>query len=244
MGWARTRSRPFIIGHRGASADAPENTLAAFALAKAQGADGIELDVQLSADGWPVVLHDFSLDRTSSGRGKVSDFSLSELQELEVGIGQNLPALAEVFEQFGSDFLYNIELKSTSVWDMDLVTAVANCVQAYRLEAQVLISSFNLFIVQQAKRKFAKETMVAHLWHKRGGRLKQNFIPVAADHPHHLQVDEAYMVWANKRSLPVNVWTVDDLFEARRLAALGVQAIITNHPQRIREGLYEDQSHS
>lgn len=244
MDWCRDCSRPFIIGHRGASAEAPENTLAAFALAQAQSADGIEFDVQLSADGWPVVIHDFTLDRTTSGQGRVSDYSLVDLKKMDAGSGETIPTLAEVFEQCGSDFLYNIELKSASYHNRDLVTAVADTIKTHQLNRQILISSFNPFIIKQAKQKFPKNMMIAHLWQQKGGRFKQTLIPVTADHPLAERVDESYMAWARQRPLRVHVWTVDEVTEAHRLANLGVQAIITNQPQKIREGLYEDQGHS
>ena len=98
--WA-SGQRPFIIGHRGASAEAPENTLVAFLLAQAQGADGIEFDVQLSADGCPVVIHDGNLARTTNGRGQVQDFTVAALQKLDAGHGQPIPTLDEVFESLG-----------------------------------------------------------------------------------------------------------------------------------------------
>jgi len=79
------RPRPLVIGHRGASADAPENTIAAFELALEQGADGIELDVHLTADGQPVVIHDFTLERTTDGVGPVSGRRVRELKRLDAG---------------------------------------------------------------------------------------------------------------------------------------------------------------
>ncbi|MCA9958623.1 MAG: glycerophosphodiester phosphodiesterase, partial [Anaerolineales bacterium] len=80
-----TTNTPLIIGHRGASATAPENTLAAFAQAVALGADGVELDVQLSADGWPVVCHDFRVDRVTNGTGLVTQMTVAQLHALDAG---------------------------------------------------------------------------------------------------------------------------------------------------------------
>ncbi|MCC7360725.1 MAG: hypothetical protein IT317_14685 [Anaerolineales bacterium] len=109
---------PAVIAHRGASADAPENTLSAFALALEQGADGLELDVTLSADGVPVVIHDDTLDRTTDGRGRVARHTLAELKGLDAGYaarfgskfaGQRLPTLDEVFAAFGQRTIINVE---------------------------------------------------------------------------------------------------------------------------------------
>jgi glycerophosphoryl diester phosphodiesterase len=90
-------SRPLILAHRGASAEAPENTLAAFDLALRQGADGIELDVRLSADGVPVVIHDARLERTTSGTGRVDALSARELRRLDAGawFNERRPTLAQ-----------------------------------------------------------------------------------------------------------------------------------------------------
>ncbi len=92
MDWL-TAAGPLIIGHRGASAYAPENTLAAFGLAVDLGADGIELDVQLTADGRLVIIHDLDVARTTDGQGKVSDLTAPELQAFDAGEGQTIPTL-------------------------------------------------------------------------------------------------------------------------------------------------------
>ncbi|WP_420642368.1 glycerophosphodiester phosphodiesterase [Candidatus Leptofilum sp.] len=235
--WA-SAERPFIIGHRGASAEAPENTLAAFTLAQAQGADGIELDVQLSADGWPVVIHDSKLDRTTNGQGTVQQFPVAELQELDAGQGQSIPTLDEVFETLGPNFLYNVELKTAALRDTDLAAAVADRIEAHNVVRQTIVSSFNPLAVRRARRHLTKSTWVAHLSYKSGFKLKHSLIPVQAVHPYRKMVDANYMVWASKHGWRVNVWTVDDPTEARRLAELGVHGIITNKPELIREALF------
>jgi glycerophosphoryl diester phosphodiesterase len=229
--------RPFIIGHRGASAEAPENTLAAFALAQAQGADGIEFDVQLSADGWPVVIHDGKLDRTTNGQGSVQHFTLAELQTLDAGDGQLIPTLDEVFETLGPHFLYNVELKTAALRDTGLAAAVADRIQSHGVARQTVVSSFNPLAVRYARRHLTQSTWVAHLSYKSGFQLLKSLIPAQAVHPHYGMVTAAYMAWAKKHGWRVNVWTVDDPAEARRLADLGVSAIITNKPKLIREAL-------
>lgn len=89
-------SRPLVIAHRGDSAHAPENTLAAFQAAIDAGADRLEMDVQLSADGHPVVIHDTTVDRTTNGSGRVADLTLAQLQALDAGNGEQIPAFADV----------------------------------------------------------------------------------------------------------------------------------------------------
>jgi len=248
MDWL-TGPFPLIIGHRGASAEAPENTLAAFALAAKQGAQGIEFDVQLNADGNVVVMHDATVERTTNGTGRVSQMSSDELRALDAGMGQPVPTLDDVFEAFGPSMLYNVELKVSGLRNKGLEGAVAERIEAYHLQNHVLVSSFSPLALRRARRQLAATTMTALVW--MGGRFAQRVLhgllpsPQAehaawADHPHYPLVDEAYMAWARERDLRVHVWTVDDAQEARRLAKLGVHALITNRPQEIASALGDE----
>lgn len=228
--FAGKNSLPLIIGHRGANADAPENTLAAFHQAVEQGADGVELDVQLTADGKIVIIHDDDVARVSNGNGKVTEMTLVQLKALDLGHGQTVPTLDELFEMLGPTTLYNIEIKDFSIRDRGLETAVADRVTAHNLQNQVLISSFNPLSVRRAKREFSQVTPIGLL--RESGLLQYSYFiaPADADHPHYTMVNVNYMAWAKKRGQRVNVWTVDDPAEAQRLTALGVDAIITNKP--------------
>lgn len=227
---------PLVLGHRGASADAPENTLAAFELALAQGAQGVELDVRLSSDGRVVVIHDATVDRTTKGAGRVGEMTANDLRALDTGNGAGVPTLDDVFEAFGPRMLYNVELKVSGLSDKGLARAVAESIEAHHLQNHVVVSSFHLPALRGAQRELGAATMTGFLWYK-GRRLRpmlQGLLPgVEADHPYFALVDEAYMAWARKRRLRVHVWTVDEAQEARRLAALGVHALITNRPREI-----------
>ena len=108
---------PAIFAHRGASAYAPENTLAAFELAVRQGANAIELDLKLTADGHVVVIHDLTVDRTTDGSGRVGDLPLAAIQELDAGYhfdqtfsGERIPTLEQVLEALYKKTLINIEI--------------------------------------------------------------------------------------------------------------------------------------
>ena len=232
-----TADRPLIIGHRGASADAPENTLAAFALALEQSADGIEFDVQLCADGVPVVMHDDTVDRTCDGTGRVSDLTLAELKMLTIDHEHPVPTLDEVFAALGPRTLYNVELKALGLRDGGPSEAVARLILAHGLGEQVLVSSFSPFTVLEARRHLPVHVPVALLRERPLTRLAHGFVKAEADHPENVLVDEALMAWARRRGLRVNVWTVDDPAEAQRLTRLGVHGIITNKPALIRETL-------
>jgi len=228
---------PLVIAHRGASAELPDNTMAAFALAAEQGADGIELDVQFSADGQLVIYHDFTLERLTGNKQKISDLTLAECKNLDLGDEQTMPTLDELFEMMGPRFLYNIELKDFSWRDKGLEAIVADRVQSFGLENLALISSFNPWSVRRARRVFNRSIPVALI--RAQGLFKYSHWLAAgeADHPHYSLVDEAYMAWARKQNYRVHVWTVDDPEEASRLVQLGVHGIITNKPHFIRQHL-------
>ena len=234
-----TATRPLIIGHRGASADAPENTLAAFVLALEQNADGIEFDVQLCADGIPVIMHDDTVDRTCDGTGRVSDLTLAELRMLTIENEHVVPTLDELFEMLGRRTLYNVELKALGVNDGGLAAAVADRILGHNVGDRVIVSSFSPFVVRAARRCLPRTTPVAHLRESRLMQLAHRFVPAEADHPAHVFVDEKMMIWARRRGLRVNAWTVDDAAEAQRLIELGVHGLITNQPGRLRAGLSE-----
>lgn len=234
MDWQATK-HPLILGHRGASADAPENTLGAFGLALEQGAVGIEFDVRLSGSGDVVVIHDSTVDRTTDGTGKVSSLSTQTLQSLDAGMGQSIPTLDEVFQTFGASMLYNMEIKDAGE---EIAIAVADRISAYHLESQTIVSSFNPFSVRYARKHLTYSTKVAILRMNLGLlRFSHLLANAEVDHPHYEMVNEKYMAWARKKGYLVNVWTVDDPAGAQRLARLGVNAIITNKPKLIRDSL-------
>ncbi len=233
MSWL-SADRPLIIGHRGAAADAPENTLAAFTLALAQGADGVELDVQLCADGVPIIIHDTTVDRTCDGTGRVADLSLAELRLLTIDNDHPIPTLDDLFATFGRRTLYNVELKALGRGGDALAAAVARAIAAHGVAEQVLISSFSPFTLRAARRHLPPGVPLALLRERRATRPAHALLRAAADHPHHPLIDESLMAWARWRGLRVNAWTVDDPAEARRLLQLGVHGIITNRPGEIR----------
>lgn len=148
-----------VFAHRGASGYAPENTLEAFALAIRQGADGIELDVQLSSDGVPVVIHDETIDRVTDKTGYVKDYTLQELKELTVlkdrfpAYSQSkIPTLKEVLEAVKpSGIQVNIELKTGIYWYPDIEKKVAEIVEETGMKDRIVYSSFNHYSVQRLK---------------------------------------------------------------------------------------------
>lgn len=246
---------PLIIGHRGAAALAPENTLAAFALALRDGADGVEFDVRLSGDGVPVVIHDATLRRTGDRRERVSSLPLAELENVDVGSWFNrrfrararaeysrerLPSLQQLFASVSrnSAWLY-LELKSDRVPNPNLVTRVAELISCYGFRERVIIESFTLENLQIVKR-IDRRIKTAALFEPRrepmswlrSSRLIRRALAVGAEEIalHHSAANQRSVSAAREAGLEVVVWTVDTPAWIERARRLGIKALITNRP--------------
>lgn len=216
-----------ILGHRGAPFEAPENTLASFRLARAQGADGVELDVQPSADGVPVVLHDATLERTTDGSGAVAALPWAAIARLDAGGGERVPRLEQVAAWAAASGAWlNVELKAPGV-----EAAVLAILREAGLLERTVISSFAPALVAEVGRlePGARRFLLTERWdtgvHAAARRCGAGGICLedAAATP-------AALAALRAAGLPVVVWTVD---EPARLAALlraGVAAVITNRP--------------
>ena len=152
-------SKPILFAHRGASAHAPENTLAAFKLAENSGAVAVELDAKLSADGVVMVIHDPTLPRTTGAAGWVNQCSYEELRRLDAGSffsasfqGERIPTLEEVFDLLGDRVLINVELTNYTSPRDSLVEKVAALVKKHHLQETVIFSSFSPFNLLKARR--------------------------------------------------------------------------------------------
>ncbi|MBA4379077.1 MAG: hypothetical protein C0393_00030 [Anaerolinea sp.] len=193
-------SSPIIFAHRGSSVHAPENTLAAFELALEQGADAIELDAKLSADGQVIVIHDQTVDRTTDGSGKITQMTLPALRELDAGSffsegfrGERIPTLDEVFETLGKRILINVELTNYATPFDALVPKVVELVRKHDLEKRVLFSSFFPHNLSRARRLMpgAPRGLLAWagwkgVWSRTSGRRG----PYQALHPYFTSVNE------------------------------------------------------
>jgi glycerophosphoryl diester phosphodiesterase len=234
-----------IIAHRGASHDAPENTMAAFEAALTAGADGVELDVHLTADGIPVVIHNGSVDATTDGRGMVNDLTLAEIRRLDAGVhfgsdgafrDERIPTLEEVLSTYGDRLLVNIELKGQARPQAAarLETTVAELVRRLALQERVWVSSFKPYSLSKM-RQVAPAIPCGLLYgpHSLGAAWLAPITPFEALHP------EAHLVWprfvrlAHRFGKRVVVWTVDDVDRAFELTNAGVDAIITNNPRAL-----------
>lgn len=229
-----------VIAHRGASGQYPENTLLAFAKAKEQGADALELDVRLTADGVPIVLHDPTLERTTSGAGAVARLPLADVRRVDAGRGERVPTLAEVLDRFAATPLL-VEIKEPGA-----ARATLAVLREHRAAGRVLVGAFQRAALAPFRgTEFARSPVrveVALFW--AGSRLGLGLgsrscrafsVP---EYSGRLRVvDRRFLAGARRAGLPVHVWTVDDPWEAARLRALGVCGIVTNYPERMRARL-------
>lgn len=207
-----------------------------FREAVAAGADALEFDVRLSADGVAVVMHDASVDRTTDGSGLVAALPLQALERLDAGHGERVPTLDAVLEEF-QDVPLIVEVK-----EVRAAAAVRTAILRHAAAARVLVGSF----VGRALVPFdapgfhrsasRRETALAWLVSRVRGGLAGRFeaFTVPERHGHRVVVDAAFVAGARRRGRPVHVWTVDDRVQAERLRALGVCGIITNFPDRMR----------
>ncbi len=230
---------PTIFAHRGASAYAPENTLAAFELAREQGADAIELDVKLSADEIPVVIHDSTVDRTTNGSGSVANLSLASLQELDAGEGQRIPTLDEVFASVGKDLYINVELTNYGAPNDALVDKVVEVIEKHALQERILFSSFfakNLTraaqLLPDTPRGLLALSGALGIWARSFGFRSKDY---QAIHPNMKNVTEKMIARAHQRGQRVHVWTVNTTDEMRYLAAWGADGIFTDDPKLAKE---------
>ncbi len=231
--WRRTKGRPRVWAHRGDSAHEFENTMAAFEAARRAGADGIELDVCFDRDKNVIVFHDNELDRLVGRPGKIEDVSAEERKTLRVG-GHPIPTLAEVLAELG-ELEVDVEIKSNRPGRMGaLAEATARVIRDSGRVDQVLVSSFDPFTLIQFHRHLP-EVALAYLFHDeqplpmRRGWIG-NWMGASILHPQHTLVTEATVKAWHTAGLPINVWTVDDDAELKRLALLGVDGVFCNDP--------------
>ncbi len=247
---------PAIVAHRGASHDAPENTLAAFRLGFARGADAAECDVHLTADGRIVALHDADTARTAGGAKRlVAESRLAALRALDVGgwkaerfAGERIPLLSEILEALPAGKRLLIEVKCGP----EILERLQRVLAASGKRDQVVIISFSLAVVRGAKKRLAA---VPAYWLRdavddgRGGQR-----PFAADLVertrsagldglglHHGGVRPELVAAAHRAGLQVYAWTVNDAAEARRLQRAGVDGLITDRPGWLRRRLASEQ---
>ncbi|MBZ4687413.1 MAG: hypothetical protein JG764_1046 [Clostridiales bacterium] len=235
-----------IIGHRGIPSRAPENTLEGFELALKLGVDGLELDVQLTKDGVPVVIHDEQVNRTSNSHGYVKDYTYQELRLLDFGCsfssefkGLKIPALEEVLQLLHDyDTYLNLELKSGIIRYEGIEEKVIELVEKYDYVEKTVISSFNHYSLLKCKEissKIRTGTLyfagLVEPWIY-AKRIDSEFI-----HPYYYNINLDIVQGAHENGVGVFPFVVNDVRLAKKFQEMNVDGIFTDNPVEIIEAI-------
>lgn len=244
-----------VISHRGANIYAPQNTIPAFEKAVEIGIDGFETDIHLTKDGFPVICHNYTIDKTSNGKGSISQMTLEELKGYDFGsyfskkyAGTPLPTLDEFLELVAKTDvkILNIELKEPKENETEIVSETIRRVKEFELFDKLLISSFAPKLLVEAK-QIDLQTKTGLLYSPNSkdvlsiARRPVEFafsIKADALHPYYMFVNEDYVKNAHLAGIEVNPWTVDSVKSIEKMINFGVDGIITNFPDVV-NGLIE-----
>jgi glycerophosphoryl diester phosphodiesterase len=252
---------PINFAHRGTSARAPENTLEAFRMAVEAGAGGLELDVHMTRDGEIVVIHDSTVDRTTDGSGAVAEMTLDNLHSLDAGYrfspdggrthryrgrGLRVPTLAEVYKAFPDSYV-NIDIKEAQP---DVEEAVLRIIRG--AEERSLVVSDDYAVVRRFRRvsgdrfstgasrlEIAAFYLLSRVYLERLCRPPYDALQVPVEHHGITLITPRFLEAAHVRGVRVDVWTINDPDEMRRLLDLGVDVIMTDVPETLTDVLAE-----
>jgi glycerophosphoryl diester phosphodiesterase len=215
-----------VVAHRGGAGLAPENTMLAHRSAYEVGSHMVETDVQETADGELVCIHDYDVDRTTNGIGAVSDLSFREIRDLDAGKGEKIPTLVEVLDYVQGKMKINIELKVT-----DIEKEVLSLVKKRNMVPNVTISSFlhgTLVSMRDINSRISTAVLVE--------KIRDDMIPYVTDleanalNPNHRTITSDLVGEAHSNNIQVFPWTVNDSSQIHALYEIGVDGIITDFP--------------
>jgi len=217
------------IAHRGASGRWPENTLLAFEKALDAGSEWLELDVHLSADNELVVIHDFTLDRTTDGFGKVTEHSLEELRQLDAGMGEKIPLLTEVLELAAGRATVNVELKGTGT-GAAVGRLLKHCISENN---PILASSLNEKELRNLSALLSQLPLavVADKLERQTWQLAEE-LKLWSLNLHKACIDQALVAEAKAKNIKLLAFTVNDRQQFEQLKAWGVDGVFTDFPER------------
>ncbi len=252
----RENSPVVVFAHRGGGGLHPENTLGAFEYSAKMGVDALELDVHGTADGALVVMHDADVERTTDGRGKVSELTLETVKTLDAGYrfstddGRTfpfrarkitVPTLAEIFAAF-PEMTFNIEPKQETP---SIIAPLCSLIRARKMTEKVIVGSFRQSIIDEFRRECPEVATAASpseatefLTLSKSG-LSESYSPPmqALQIPENLGslsvVTEDFVSNAHRKNLKVHVWTINETANMQRLINLGVDGIMTDYPDRL-----------
>ena len=240
--------KPLIMGHRGFQARYPENTMVSFLAAEEAGAQFVELDVTLTRDNQVAVMHDDTVDRTTDGRGRVSDYDLDALQNLDAGgwfhprfNGERIPSLDEVLEKVAPRAHINIEIKSHEVTDCALTgqieQGVIDLVLARGVEKRVLISSFDPGVLKRIQQldQGIKVALISKLSPFDETVAQCLELGAFSYHPHLDYIDRELVGALHKADVHVFPWNINDAGDIRHAFSMGVDGLIAKNPLLVRQ---------
>jgi glycerophosphoryl diester phosphodiesterase len=251
------------IAHRGGAGIAPENSLLAFHNSLRVGADVLELDVHTTSDGHIVVIHDSTVDKTTNGSGRVKDFTLSQLKELDAaynfttdngttypyrGKGTRIPTLEEIFKEF-KDQEINIEIRQ---FDPPIEKELGELIRRYQMEEKVVVASVNKDSLNRFRKmnpdirtSLARDEVMEFMFPDLFGYEPPGFA-LQVPETHKIVpfvtitiVTEDFINKAHRNGLEVHVWTVNDVGDMKRFINMGVDGIMTDYPDRLSQLLKE-----
>ncbi|HMM10777.1 MAG TPA: glycerophosphodiester phosphodiesterase family protein [Bacteroidales bacterium] len=248
---AQQPARPLVIAHRGASGIAPENTLAAIRKAMETGVNMIEIDVHLTRDMQVVVVHDYTIDRTTNGSGKIKNLDFSQIRAFDAGrwfsaeyAGERIPSLDEVLSLVNGRHKLLIEIKPSRTNDKHTEMKVLESIRSHHAQFWCIIQSFSPKVLQNMRMLdpvvelhqlvVGDVPLLPLHYHQTlaGGSFTQ-YRHVSAVNPNHRFASKRKINKLHKRGQRILVWTVDDPQVMEDMIAKGVDGIITNHPERL-----------
>lgn len=227
-----------ITAHRGASYKAPENTRASIELAIAEQADYVEIDVRMTADGVPVLMHDRALFRTTGVVNEIADVTFEEISSYDAGIryaeefeGEKVPGLQEILEEYGRKIKFNIELKDGK--NSELVRSVVDLIEGYGLEERCAVTS-DSYIQLEAVKKCNVKIKTGYVLSRVYGEIYRcdaaDFFSIKSEY-----ITEQTVKGAHEKGKEIHAWTVNKAYELKRMRELGVDNIITDRPAYAKE---------
>ncbi|HDR6314831.1 glycerophosphodiester phosphodiesterase [Bacillus cereus] len=240
------------IAHRGASAYAPEHTIAAYKLGQQLKGDYIEIDLQMTKDGYLVAMHDETINRTTNGTGLVKEYTLEEIKQLNAGSffnekhpslakkefeGAKVPTLEEIIEMFGHNANYYIETKSPEEYP-GMEEKLLEIIKKDEISNKVIIQSFSEESLQKIHSLDVNIPLVQLLPYKKAAQLTELEIKKYKTYciglgMNYKYIDSAYVKKIKKHGLEVHPFTVDNETDMKKLLLWGVDGIFTNYPDRL-----------
>ncbi|GLX67972.1 glycerophosphodiester phosphodiesterase [Paenibacillus glycanilyticus] len=258
----RARKDVSVIAHRGASAYAPEHTLAAFRQAVASGADYIEIDLQLTKDGHIIAMHDHTVNRTTNAKGKVASMSLEAIKQLDAGswfnkhhpmyakgeyANQQVPSLEEIFRAFGRNIHYVLEIKDTA-YNPGIEDKLLALIRRFQLEDHVIIQAFDARSLKKIHRMNDRIILLQLIWYNTPARITDSSLRKIKRYaqgisPNFPKLNRAYVRKVQKAGLQIYPYTVNYQLTMDRALDFGVDGIFTDYPDKLREVLKHNNSY-